>query len=115
MSETCAARWPIDACQLSLSVCDYRGYSYPTSMALTLWCGPAKPGLHGEHHGIAQVGVRGSHMDFGNEMYVMGTRLQEIEEEKRAEDHIDTNKPQVIMLSSNLLFPEIVAGCSVRK
>lgn len=57
-------------------------------------------------------------MDFGSsgEMYVMGTqRLQEIEEEKRAEDHIDTNKPQVIMLSSNSLFPEIVTGCSVRK
>lgn len=81
MSETSAACQPIDACELSLSASDYRGYSYPTSVALTLWCGPAKPGLHGEHHGITNLEVRGSHMDSDNcrEMHLMGAqRLREI-------------------------------------
>lgn len=75
MSETCTACWPIDACQPSLSASDYRGYSHPTSVALSLWCGPAKPGLHGEHHRIANL-LRGSHMDSDKwrEMHLKGAQ-----------------------------------------
>lgn len=77
MSETCTVCQPIDACQLSLSASDYRRYSYPTNMARSLWCRPAKPGLHGEHHEITYLVVSGSHVDSDNcsEMHL---RLMEI-------------------------------------
>lgn len=44
-------------------------------------CGPANPGLHKEHHGIDNCGVRGSNMDSDNcrKMYLIGTlRLRAI-------------------------------------
>lgn len=77
VSETCTACRPIDACQQSLSVSDYRGYSYPTSMALTFWCRPAKPKTTLRTSWNSwNLGVRGNHMysDNSREMHLVGAQ-----------------------------------------
>lgn len=48
----------------------------------TLWCGPAKPGLHREHHGIATFGVRGSHIDSDNGREMLFDGILEIKGDK---------------------------------